>query len=137
MDRAPRTPDQYLWGIHFFVVFLVCTLLVIEVVYATTLTAIQAKEHIGETATVCGVVASATYADRTKGSPTFINLDQPYPQHVFTAVIWWSDRSKFSQTEITYKSKRVCVTGTIKSYRDRPEIIVKEPSQITIEHASK
>jgi hypothetical protein len=33
--------------------------------HAATLTAVQAKDHIGETATVCGVVASATFAART------------------------------------------------------------------------
>jgi hypothetical protein len=47
--------------------------------HTATLTAAQAKDHVGEPATVCGVVASATFATRTKGQPTFLNLDQPYP----------------------------------------------------------
>jgi hypothetical protein len=44
-----------------------------------SLTATEARAHIGETASVCGVVASTHYSNRTKGEPTFLNLDEPYP----------------------------------------------------------
>jgi hypothetical protein len=43
------------------------------------LTAVEAKDHIGERATVCGRVASTRYAATTRGKPTFLNLDKPYP----------------------------------------------------------
>jgi hypothetical protein len=98
---------------------------------AATLTPPQAPDHVGETATVCGIVASATFAARLKGAPTFLNLDTPYPDHIFTAVIWGRDRPKFRQPEVQYRDKRVCVTGSIKMFRGRPEIIVKELSQIS------
>jgi len=97
------------------------------------LTAAQAKDHIGETATVCGSVASARYAEKTKGSPTFINLDKPYPQHVFTVVIWGSDRAKFGQPEENWKDKKICVTGKIQEFQSKPEIVVKDPSQVVVE----
>jgi len=42
------------------------------------LTAAEAKDHVGETATICGNVVSSRYADSTKGQPTFLNLDKPY-----------------------------------------------------------
>ncbi len=98
--------------------------------HAATLAAAQAKNHVGESATVCGIVASATFAARTKGQPTFLNLDTPYPEHIFTALIWGSDRPKFGQPEDTYKGKRICVTGTIKAYRGVPEIVVTDPGQL-------
>jgi hypothetical protein len=53
----------------------------------------QGASHVGETATVCGTVASANYAVRTKGQPTFLNLDKAYPNHVFTIVVWGSERA--------------------------------------------
>jgi hypothetical protein len=68
----------------------------------------EAKDHVNERATVCGEVASTHYAIRTKGSPTFINLDKPYPSQIFTVVIWGSDRSAFGNPEETYRGKRVC-----------------------------
>ena len=87
------------------VVFALWTLLLSFIVvpqdgHTVTLTAAQAKDHVGETATVCGVVANATFAARTTGQPTFLNLDQPYPSHIFTALIWGSDRLKFGQPEV-------------------------------------
>jgi len=59
------------------------------------LTAAEAKNHVGETATVCGKVVSARFASKSKGQPTFLNLDEPYPNHIFTVVVWGSDREKF------------------------------------------
>ena len=52
------------------------------------LTVAEAGQHVGETATVCGVVASGRYSERTRGRPTFLNLDKPYPDQVFTILIW-------------------------------------------------
>jgi hypothetical protein len=49
---------------------------------AQTLTAAQAKAHEGENATVCGTVASEHTATSSRGEPTFINLDAPYPVSV-------------------------------------------------------
>lgn len=98
--------------------------------HAATLTAAQAQDHIGETATVCSVVASATFAARTKGQPTFLNLDQPYPTSLFTAVIWGRDRPMFGQPEVVYNGKRLCVTGIITSFRGVPEIVVTDPGQL-------
>ena len=89
----------------------------------------EAKAHIGQTATVCGIVASTRYAASTKGQPTFLNLDKPYPYHVFTVVIWGESRSKFG-SESEYKDKRICVTGTITTYRGVAEIVADDPKQV-------
>ena len=44
-----------------------------------SVSAADARNHIGEKATVCGKVASERTATRSRGEPTFINLDAPYP----------------------------------------------------------
>jgi hypothetical protein len=62
---------------------------------------------------------------------TFLNLDKSYPNQIFTAVIFGSDRPKFSTPETTLQGKRVCVTGTIQLYRGAPEIILRDPTQIS------
>lgn len=100
---------------------------------AKHLTAEEAKNHIGENATVCGKVVSTHFADRSRGQPTFLNLDEPYPKAIFTIVIWGSDRPKFGDPEAKYKDKNVCVTGKITSYRGEPEIAAYSPSQIEIQ----
>lgn len=94
------------------------------------ITAAEAKDHGGEAATVCGQVASTRYAERSKGQPTFVNLDKPYPDAIFTILIWGDDRPKFGVPESKYRDSNVCVTGKISSYRGTPEIVAREPSQI-------
>ena len=66
---------------------------------ADVITPEQAKDNVGKTASVCGVVASAKYSTTTKGEPTFLNLDKPFPNHIFTALIWRDDRAKFGEPE--------------------------------------
>ena len=99
----------------------------------TKITGAEAKDHVGETRTVCGKVVSTHYASGSKGQPTFLNLDEPYPKEVFTILIWGSDRAKFGAPETKYKHARVCVTGKITSHREKPEIIATEPDRIVQE----
>jgi DNA/RNA endonuclease YhcR with UshA esterase domain len=93
----------------------------------------EAKNHIGETATVCGSVVSTRYASSTKGQPTFLNLDEPYPKQVFTILIWGESRSKFGTPESDYKGKKICITGKITEYRGVPEIVAESPKQIAVD----
>ena len=99
----------------------------------TSISAAEAKDHIGQKATVCGDVASSHYAARTRGNPTFLNIDKPYPNQIFTVLIWGSDRSKFGNPEGDYRDKRICVSGKISEYKGVPEIVAYEPSQIRIQ----
>jgi hypothetical protein len=97
-----------------------------------TISAVDAVRFIGQQKTVCGMVASVHQAARSKGQPTFLNLDKPYPHQVFTVLIWGSDRGKFEQPPETLSGKEICVTGMIQSYRGSPEIIMRDPSQIKV-----
>jgi DNA/RNA endonuclease YhcR with UshA esterase domain len=100
---------------------------------AQTIGAPEAKNHIGETATVCGKVVSTRHAVGSRSQATFLNLDEPYPRQIFTIVIWGSDRPKFGKPEVTYRGKSVCVTGRIKEYRGVPEVAASEPEQIKLQ----
>jgi hypothetical protein len=100
---------------------------------AAHLTAAEAKNHLGENATVCGHVASAHFAEKAKGLPTLMNLDMPYPKQIFTIVIWGVDRPQFGNPERTYRDKNICVSGKITSHREIPEIIINTPAQIRIQ----
>jgi hypothetical protein len=94
----------------------------------------QAQQHIGETNTVCGLIASTRYLESGRGGPTFLNFDRPYPNHTLTVLIGGTNRVKFaSPPETMYDKKVVCVTGAIIEYHGKPEIVVQDPSQIVIE----
>ena len=101
-----------------------------------TIVAADAAKYEGEEVSVCGTVASATYASSSKGQPTFLDLDQPYPDQIFTVVIWGSDRERFSEPpQIMYHGKDICVTGLVELYRGKPEIIVHTPGQVVVKGA--
>jgi hypothetical protein len=97
------------------------------------LTAAEAKDHIGEQANVCGKVASTRYAATTRGKPTFLNLDKPYPSQVFTVLIWGENREKFGNPQEKYSDKQICVTGKITEYRKAAEIVVSDPQNIEVQ----
>jgi DNA/RNA endonuclease YhcR with UshA esterase domain len=115
------------------VTLVLVTLLLQPALAQKKLSAAEAKDHIGETATVCGNAVSTRYAASTRGQPTFLNLDKPYPNQIFTVVIWGSDRSKFGTPEVDYKGKRICVTGKITEYRNVPQMIAERPEQIQVD----
>jgi len=70
----------------------------------------------------------------SKGQPTFLNLDKPYPQQIFTILIWGENRAKFGKPELDYKGKRICATGKITEYRGTPEIVADDPRQVNTEN---
>jgi hypothetical protein len=96
------------------------------------LAASEAAAHIGDNATVCGQVISVHFSARSRGEPTFLNLDKPYPNQIFTILIWGEDRPKFGNLETRFSEARVCVRGTITAYRGEPEIVVHDPSSLTL-----
>ncbi|MGA8669927.1 MAG: hypothetical protein WB679_08625 [Terracidiphilus sp.] len=85
--------------------------------------ATEAVKHVGENATVCGRIASEHTATSSKGTPAFINLDRPYPNQVFTLLIWGDDREHVGKVP---ESGRVCGVGTITLYRGSPEIVLRD-----------
>ncbi len=110
-------------------------LVVVPLSHAQTkrISAVEAKDHVGERATVCGKAATSRYASKSKGQPTFLNLDQPYPKQIFTVLIWGSDRHKFGERESQYRDQNICVTGKITSFHDEPEIVTSNPDQVEID----
>jgi hypothetical protein len=114
---------EYLW---------VATMLALSpaAVVAAEIAAQDAAQHVGESATVCGVVESAHYVERSRLQPTFLNLDRPYPNQSLAVVIFGSDRAKFGMPERALLHQRICATGQISLYQGRPEMVVHDAAQI-------
>ncbi len=99
---------------------------------ADTLGPADAASRVGEEATVCGEVSGAKYSDHRKGKPTFIDFGPPHPNQFFTALIWGEYRGKFDYVPESLLGKTICVSGTITEHKGRPEIKVRDPSQIEV-----
>ncbi len=88
----------------------------------------DADEYIGEHKSVAGRIV----ATHNSGKACFLNFHENYKRY-FTAVIFKSDFHKFpDRPEEFYKGKRVRVSGRIKRYKGKPEIILNDPDQIRV-----
>lgn len=93
----------------------------------------DAAKHIGEKATVCDKVFGGRFFESGKDQPTLLNMGDAYPNNPFTFVIYGEARKQFSyKPEEFLVNKQVCVTGEIKDYRGKPQIIVTDSSQLMI-----
>ncbi len=87
----------------------------------------EAPNHVGEYACVVGKVDHV----RTPKETTFLNFCPDYKTCPFGAVIFGSAAFKFPNPN-QYEGRTVEITGLIRSYQGRPEIILNDPSQIKI-----
>lgn len=94
---------------------------------------LQAKDHIGREACVCGKVISTKYSENGKTNPTYINLDRKYPEQVFTLMIFGNDRLNFSyKPEEFLQGKSICVKGKVGEFKGVPQIIANREKQVEI-----
>jgi DNA/RNA endonuclease YhcR with UshA esterase domain len=90
-----------------------------------TVSSKDAKNFIGETKIVRGVVASIFVSN--KGT-VLINFDEAYPNATFVAVIK-TGTSGVSYADVK-KGSILTITGKIEEYKGMPEIILNDQSQI-------
>ena len=91
----------------------------------------SSMKHIGEKVTICTKIYSAKYFDNSK--MTFLNAGAPYPNSSLTIVIFGKDRGNFKDApETVYLNKEICVTGFLKEYKGKAEIVVTKPAEIII-----
>ncbi|MDQ6655857.1 MAG: OB-fold nucleic acid binding domain-containing protein [Verrucomicrobiota bacterium] len=89
-------------------------------------TAAEAATHVGETATVTDKVSRVNAAS---GGNIFIDLGTRDAS--FTAFVPSKSADKFSDAK-QYQGKTISVTGKIETFKEKAEIVVTEPSQITV-----
>jgi len=88
----------------------------------------EAANHYGKYKTVEGTIVSGKCLPKV----CFLNFDKNY-KTTFTAVIFASDLPKFpSNPDQYYRNKKIQLTGTIKEYKGKPEIIIKDVDQIKL-----
>lgn len=86
----------------------------------------EAQDHIGEHATVKGNVVKIFIS---KKGTIFFDYCADYKTCPFSAVVFNSDSYKFSNIK-QYEGKIINVSGLIKTYQGKAEIIVNDPNQI-------
>jgi hypothetical protein len=90
-------------------------------------------KHVGDSVKFCSKVYNARYLEGSKNKPTFLNVGASYPNQLVTTVIWGLDRKAFDgNPEEIYNDKKVCISGVVELYNDKPQINLFKKEQITI-----
>jgi RecG-like helicase len=98
-----------------------------------TVSADSLAYYEGQFIRVCATV-TGTHVSTGKSETTFINFGEPFPKHSFSLVIFQKDAESFSYKPAEFlENKNVCITGKVKMYKGRPEIIVSNEKQIRID----
>lgn len=92
----------------------------------------EALKYKGQKTTVCGIVTQIYTPNDIEGNPVYINMGGKFPNHKFTIVIWGDDILKFKNGLEEYKDRHIAVTGKIKEYDGKAQIVLKDPKQIRI-----
>ncbi|MEE9217686.1 MAG: thermonuclease family protein [Acidobacteriota bacterium] len=88
----------------------------------------EAHQYYGRTVVISGTVV----ATKNTGRACFLNF-HPDWRRTFTAVIFAEEFGRFPEApEDLYRGRKVRVTGKVREYHGKPEIIVKSPGQIRI-----
>ncbi len=94
----------------------------------------EVLKHVGELVVIEGVVVQVSYAEKAGGKPIFLNMFDPYPNNLFSVIIYEDNLKKFLAKE-EYLNKPVRITGMLRASQDvkrPPSINLKNPSQIRI-----
>ena len=85
---------------------------------------VDAEKYYDQKATVCGTVVAAKVLKDSKG--IVFNLDTKFPNQIFSFTIWKSNVVNFSYEPATVlMDKKICISGTITKYRDKPTMELK------------
>ncbi|HEV2692381.1 MAG TPA: hypothetical protein VG347_05745 [Verrucomicrobiae bacterium] len=87
----------------------------------------DADKHIDESAIVTGKVAQVTFRPKV----VFLNIDEAFPDSPFTVVIMSKNTNDFGDIQ-ALEGKSIEVSGKIKSFKDKPEIVIDSTNQLTV-----
>ncbi len=90
----------------------------------------DAAAHVGERVCVEGMITDVGFGP--KGS-VFLNFGGIYPEHAFTALVPFPLARKSDESSWrAYLDRVVRVSGVVKLYKDKPQIVVTAPEHLAI-----
>ncbi|MBP6432842.1 MAG: hypothetical protein KA319_13840 [Ferruginibacter sp.] len=93
----------------------------------TTIPVDSAKNYVGKTVTVCSTVFGTKALEKI----TFINLGAPHPNAPLTVAVFAKDYANFTTPPAQlYANKKLCVTGEVKEFKGKIEIVITKPEDI-------
>lgn len=96
-----------------------------------TVSAYDSYNYIGEVARIYGQVAEVWYSGES--NEYYLYIGAPYPYQDFTIILNAWDAKRFSRYPERYFTNRyLTVTGLISMFENKPEILIRQRSQISM-----
>ena len=90
------------------------------------------SSSVAETTVVCDSPSEVYHSGHIPGNPYFLNYGGSYPNSYLTVVIWERDIPELEINPFTYFSAgSFCIAGELESFKNRDQITLRKPSQIT------
>lgn len=92
---------------------------------------IKAPFHVGKSVLACGPVAQVSRTQKA----IYINLDRAYPNQSLGLVVWTSEAATYESRLgdlSALAGKTVCGRGLITEYRNRLQIVMKNPQYLRL-----
>jgi hypothetical protein len=95
----------------------------------------DAKNHIGETVTVCGKVVDTKinkYGIGGRGKPVLFYIDKPEATADFYFLAFGTKEGGPDEAVAAYNGKSICVTGKVAAASGQPYIAITDRSTIKV-----
>jgi len=88
---------------------------------------IDLSKHIGETITVCGIVKDVQAPDKSNSGYVLITID-----NTEASIVLISDKiiKKLDYPLTSLKGQNICFAGKVKSYKDKPVVMILKETDI-------
>jgi exonuclease VII large subunit len=100
------------------------------------ISASEAPNYIDKEVKVKAKVISTFFSEKSKGKPTYLNLDKKFPDNPMTVVIFESKLKELKINPKNYEGKTIIVKGKIKLWASasgkKYSIIINNQKQIEI-----
>ena len=87
----------------------------------------DAKNYYDQNMIVTGKVVQVS----VRRNVAFLNIDKPFPDSPFTAVIFEDNLGQFGDLQ-KFNNQNVEISGTVTEYHGKPEIILESMNQLKI-----
>jgi len=108
------------------ILFILLGIFLADSVYSQdTITPNDANKYIGKNVIIIGTIDQITHTTKA----IYLNMGGFYPKNTFAAVIFSKNFDNFKDID-TFLKKEVYISGMIKEFNDKPEIILESKDQI-------
>ena len=113
-------------------IFFIFVMLLSTLSFSQSVSLDNIAAYEGKRVTIFEKVVS-TYQSKGEKKTTYLNFGKPYPDALFSVVIFEASLKNFSYSPADYlKGKRVRITGVVKMYKGKPQFVITEEKDIEL-----